>query len=272
MPTVVKKQEYFKRLYRNLDTYKKAILVECNNVGSKQIQDIRRAIRGSSVIHMGKNTLLRRGLRIYFDERGCRAKIWEGVVDFLTGNVGLVFTEGDIAAVYADILKFKVGDFARAGAIAPCDVSVPSGSTGLEPSATAFFQALNIPTKINKGIVEIISGMTVIKTGDRVGNSEATLLTKLGIKPFSYGLRAVKVFDQGLIYNPDILDLVDEDFEAATMKTLQDITAFSLFSGIPNLGSIPYLLIEEYKNILALALSIDYNLPKIIPRSIQKFQ
>lgn len=47
---------------------------------------------------------------------------------------------------------------------------------------------LNIPTKINKGTVEITSNVALIKAGDKVGASEATLLAKLGIKPFSYGL------------------------------------------------------------------------------------
>ena len=49
-------------------------------------------------------------------------------------------------------------------------------------------QALNIPTKINKGSVEIVSDVKLITAGDKVGASEATLLAKLGIKPFSYGL------------------------------------------------------------------------------------
>ena len=49
-------------------------------------------------------------------------------------------------------------------------------------------QALNIPTKINKGTVEITTDVQLIKIGEKVGASEATLLAKLGIKPFSYGL------------------------------------------------------------------------------------
>lgn len=50
------------------------------------------------------------------------------------------------------------------------------------------FQALNIPTKINKGTVEISADVQLIVQGEKVGASEATLLAKLGIKPFSYGL------------------------------------------------------------------------------------
>lgn len=59
-------------------------------------------------------------------------------------------------------------------------------------------QALNIPTKINKGTVEIVSDVKLIAAGDKVGASEATLLAKLGIKPFSYGL----IIRQVLICSP----------------------------------------------------------------------
>ena len=56
-------------------------------------------------------------------------------------------------------------------------------------------QVLNIPTKINKGTVEITSNVALIKAGEKVGASEATLLAKLGIKPFSYGLIVQHVSD-----------------------------------------------------------------------------
>jgi ribosomal protein L10 len=82
------------------------------------------------------------------------------------------------------------------GLVAPCDVTIPAGNTGLDPSQTSFFQALNVPTKINKGTVEIVSDIRVIKQGEKVGGSEATLLAKLGIRPFSYGLIVEKVMPQ----------------------------------------------------------------------------
>ena len=63
---------------------------------------------------------------------------------------------------------------------------------------------LNIPTKINKGSVEITADVHLIKTGDKVGASEATLLSKLGIKPFSYGLVIQQVYDSGSFYDPKV--------------------------------------------------------------------
>lgn len=40
-----------------------------------------------------------------------------------------------------EIAKYKVGAPARVGLVAPNNVDVPAGNTGLDPSQTSFFQA-----------------------------------------------------------------------------------------------------------------------------------
>ena len=102
---------------------------------------------------------------------------------------------------------------AKAGALAPLDVKVPAQNTGLGPEKTSFFQALNIPTKITKGTIEITNDVALIQAGDRVGMSESTLLNMLGISPFSYGLQVTKVYDSGSIFDPSILDITDDDLK-----------------------------------------------------------
>ena len=94
---------------------------------------------------------------------------------------------------------------------APIDVVVPPGNTGLDPSQTSFFQVLNIPTKINKGTVEIITPVELIKKDDKIGSSEAALLAKLGIRPFLYGLVVQPVYDNGSVFSPEVLDLTEDD-------------------------------------------------------------
>ncbi|KAI3448538.1 hypothetical protein Pfo_005203 [Paulownia fortunei] len=46
--------------------------------------------------------------------------------------------------------------------------------------------ALNIPIGIDKRTVGIVTQVELIKKGDKAGCFEAALLSKLGIKPFSY--------------------------------------------------------------------------------------
>lgn len=72
--------------------------------------------------------------------------------------MGFVFTKLDLTEVRDKIMANKVAAPAKAGAIAPVDVTVPAQNTGLGPEKTSFFQALSIPTKIAKGTIEILVG------------------------------------------------------------------------------------------------------------------
>lgn len=54
------------------------------------------------------------------------------------------------------LIFVQVPAAARAGAIAPCEVTVPAQNTGLGPEKTSFFQALGITTKISRGTIEIL--------------------------------------------------------------------------------------------------------------------
>src|SRR6202035_3652565 len=99
------------------------------------------------------------------------------------GNIGFVFTDGDLKEVRDIIVANKIAAPARAGAYAPMDVFVPAGNTGMEPGKTSFFQALGIPTKIARGTIEITSDLKLVEAGGKVGASEATLLNMLNISP-----------------------------------------------------------------------------------------
>lgn len=78
------------------------------------------------------------------------------LIPHIKGNVGFVFTKEELTDVRDLILANKVAAPAKAGAIAPLDVFVPKGNTGLGPEKTSFFQALAIPTKIARGTIEIL--------------------------------------------------------------------------------------------------------------------
>ncbi|EQB78066.1 hypothetical protein CB1_000590029 [Camelus ferus] len=75
----------------------------------------------------------------------------------------------------------------HAGATALCEVTVPTQNTGLGPEKISFFQALGITVKISRGTTEILSVLQLIKTGDKVGASEATSLNTLSIPPSPLG-------------------------------------------------------------------------------------
>lgn len=258
MTRTMKKEAYDKKFCALLEKYDTAFLVHADNVGSKQFQNIRTSLRAlDTVILMGKNTLMKRCLKVYIENTGNDK--WQCLYDQLLGNVGLVFTAGNLVEVRDKINEFKVGAPARAGVVAPLSVSIPAGPTGMDPSQTSFFQTLNIATKINKGSIEILNDVEVVIKGSKVGASQAMLLGKLGIRPFSYGLVFVQVIENGQMYSPDVLDLTDDDMMASFGMGLKRIAALSMATGYPTTAAVPHMIINAYKNVLAIAVETDYS-------------
>jgi len=256
---IAKKEAYHSKLCKLLETYEKAFIVGADNVGSMQFQLIRKGLRPGAVILMGKNTMMKRSIRLYCETTGNDK--WACILDELVGNVGIIFTNGDLNDVKTEVDKYKVGAPARVGLVAPCDVKIPSGPTGMDPSQTSFFQALGIATKINKGSIELVADVHLIKQGDKVGASQATLLSKLGIKPFKYGLAMLKVYEGGALYDSAILDISDEDMLGAVAAAISNIASLCLATGFPTLASIPHSVVNGYKNVLAIAMVTDYSFP-----------
>jgi len=240
-----------------LDEYSKILIVTADNVGSNQMQQIRKAMRGKAVLLMGKNTMIRKAIRDHLE----KTPSLEGLFPFIKGNIGFVFTNGDLSEIRNKLTELKVEAAAKAGAISPVDVIVPAGNTGQEPTKTSFFQALSIPTKINRGTIEIINDIHLLKPNQKVTLSQAALLQMLGVRPFKYGLQVTSVYDQGAVYPAAVLDLTDADILKKFAQGVSYVTAVSLQIGYPTLVSVPHSISNGFRSLVAIALVTDYSFP-----------
>ncbi|ETE58939.1 60S acidic ribosomal protein P0 [Ophiophagus hannah] len=219
------KSNYFLKIIQLLDDYPKCFIVGADNVGSKQMQQIRMSLRGKAVVLMGKNTMMRKAIRGHLENNPALEKLLLGgmmtnercvfrLLPHIRGNVGFVFTKEDLTEIRDMLLANKVPAAARAGAIAPCDV---------------------------------LSDVQLIKTGDKVGASEATLLNMLNISPFSFGLIIQQVFDNGSIYNPEVLDITEETLHKRFLEGVRNVASVCLQIGYPTVASLPHSIINGYK-------------------------
>jgi len=247
------KANYFTKLENLLEEYPKCFIVGADNVGSKQMQEIRIALRGKAVVLMGKNTMMRKAIRGYMEKN----PDLERLLPHIKMNVGFVFTKEELIVIRDLLLANKKAAPAKAGALAPVDVTIPAQNTGMGPEKTSFFQALQIPTKITKGTIEIIQDVPIIKVGDKVGASEATLLNMLKISPFTYGLLIQKVYDAGSIFDPEILDITDDDIKDRFMAGVANVAAVCLSINYPTIASVPHSIVNGMKNLLAVAAVTD---------------
>jgi len=253
-----RKQKYFSKLNHLLEDYHKVLIVGADNVGSHHMQSIRKSLRGKAVLLMGKNTMVRKAIRGIAESN---PKL-QTLLPYIKFNVGLLFCKDDLSGVKKIVSELRVAAPAKVGAICPNDVIVPAGPTGMEPTQTSFLQALNIPSKIVKGQVDILNDVRILSKGQKVGQSESSLLSKLSIKPFSYGLSILTVYDEGSIYDVAVLDMSDADIVAKFAAGVGKVAAVSLAVGYPTVAALPHVLIKGYKNLLAVSLATEYSFPR----------
>ena len=169
-----KRQEKYRRwerLWKLLDSYDTILVVDCDNVSSQQMMDIRRLLRANgSELFKGKNTQIKAALthrikkpQTTDEDYELRKEKWtppkneiEKLIPLIRFNTALIFCKGNPSDVKDILAGKKRSASAKSGTIAPSSVTIYPGPTGLDPKQTEFFQRLDIATKLVKQQVEII--------------------------------------------------------------------------------------------------------------------
>lgn len=97
----------------------------------------------------------------------------------------------------------------------------------------------------------------LINEGDRVTASQAALLQKLNIEPFTYGLVLKKVYDNGSLFDAKVLDITDDVLAAQFCEALSKLAALSLAIGFPTQASVPHSIVNAYKVMLAVTIELE---------------
>lgn len=147
--------------------------------------------------------------------------------------------------------------------VANADVVIPAGRTGLSPAETAFFAALNVATKIVRATIEIINPVTITKKGERIMQSHATLIRKLGLRPFRYTIKPTEVISRKVVTNcKELLET-----RMSLLKGLRHMQAFSVEAGLYNPLSGPYYAARGIAQLREVTRAIDERLlgPQELP-------
>jgi large subunit ribosomal protein LP0 len=255
----VRKSAYWNKLNTALDEYKNILVIGVDFVGSKQMQQVRIALRGKGIVLMGKNTIIRK----VFRERAEKNPALEGLMPYVFGNIGFVFTNGDLNALRQIVTANKVPAGAKSGVIAPIDVVIPPGPTGLDPGQTSFFQTLNIGTKIVKGSIEMTVASKVCTKGEKITASAVALLNKLNIRPFEYGITVETVYENGATYSVKVLDMGDNDLVNMFTNSASRVAAISFALGYINQVTLPHSFGRAFRMICAIALETGYDFDEL---------
>merc|ERR1712061_5841 len=188
----------------------------------------------------------------------------------IAGNMGFIFATNCTLDDIRNVLKkFRLPAAAKTGQVSMVNLSLPAGPTGMDPSQTNFFQALNIGTKIVKGQIELATEFQILKIGEKVGASAAVLLQKLSIRPFEYGMEVLRVFQDASVFDAAVLDIKEEVLIQKFMAGIANMAAFSREVGIPTEAGLPHAFGNAFKNVASLVSDIDFTFKEV--EEVKKF-
>lgn len=181
-----------------INSHKVIGIVGIRGIPALQMQEMRKMLRGKAVLRVSKNSLIERAL-----ENGT-AKL----KDYIEGEVGIIATNENPFKLYRQLEKTKMKAPAKGGETAPEDIVIKKGATPFKPGPiVGELQKAGIPAAIREGKVVIEKDVTIVKKGEKISSEVANILNRLDIKPIEIGLKIFAIYEDGIVYTPDILSI-----------------------------------------------------------------
>lgn len=264
--SLLKKQAVVRELVEKLNKYKYFMLLDFSGIGSHQFQLIRKQLRGRAELKVVKNTLLRRAL-----EQSDKKNVLEVENGgFLTGQNCILFTDVNPFELALFLEKNKVPAPARPGDIAPEDIYVPAGNTGL-PAGPILGKMgkLKIPTKIEEGTIFIVRDTKVVSKGEVIDEDVAEILGQLGIHPIKVGLKIKYMYVDGTLLSKDAVPVPDE-YKEMISKAHQEAFALAVNAALPIPDVLRISIQQAYARAIGLASSVPIPSKDAIVHALRK--
>lgn len=231
-------------------------VIDMEGIPAPQLQQIRRDMRGDATLKMGRNTLILIALEsIGLDEL-------EGYVE---GPTALLFTDADPFRLYRMIEAGRTSAPAGAGSVAPDDIVVKAGETGLPPGPIiGDFQQAGIPAAIQKGGVVVQEDTVVAEEGDVIDARLADALNKLGMEPLEIGLKLRGVYEAGQVYEPDVLAVDEEEYASKVRAAAASAFNLAVNTAYPAGKVLPALVGRAFAEARSLAVEAGIPVPEVI--------
>ena len=217
-----KKKEEVKKIKSLLEKHPVLGLADITGLPSPQLQKIRLNLREKLLIRITKIRLISLVLSDLKNIPGI-----EKLKGNLTGMPALLFSKEDPFKLAKLLLRSKSSAPARAGQVAPKDIVINAGPTSFVPGPIiGELGAAGLKTSVEGGKIVIKEDKIVANKGEVITSKVADLLNKFKIEPMEVGLKILALYENGVVYGGDVLNIEDSVYIDNVKKAYNE--AFSL--------------------------------------------
>ena len=258
------KREEVDELVEFIDSFNSVGIVGVAGIPSRQLQAMRRELHGSADVRMSRNTLTVRALEEVDDGV-------EELVGYVSGQVALIGTNDNPFGLYKQLEASKTPAPISAGEVAPNDVVIPEGDTGVDPGPfVGELQTVGAAARIQDGSIKVTEDSKVLEEGEVVDNDLANVLTELGIEPKEVGLDLKGVYSDGVLFEPDELAIDVDEYRADVEAAAAAARNLSVNAAYPTARTAGTLLAKASGEAKSVALHAEIESPDVVPDLIGK--
>ena len=258
------KQEEVDDIADLVRSYSSVGIVNVAGIPSRQLQTMRRNLHGSAELRISRNTLVERAL----DE------VDEGVEElkqYVAGEVGLIGTNDNPFGLYKQLEESKSPAPISAGEVAPNDIVIPEGDTGVDPGPfVGELQSIGASARIMEGSIQVTEDSVVAEEGEAVSEDVANVLSELGMEPKEVGLDLKGVYSDGVLFEADELAIDVEEYRADVEAAAARARNLSVNAVYPTAQTTPSLIAKAEGEAKSLGLQAEIESPDVVPDLVSK--
>ncbi|WP_136687551.1 50S ribosomal protein L10 [Halorhabdus amylolytica] len=251
------KREEIDDLVATLESYESVGIVDLTGIPSQQLQDMRRNLYGTAELRVSRNTLVERALAEIDDG-------FEELTQFISGHVGLIGTNDNPFSLFQQLEASKTSAPINAGEVAPNDIVIPEGDTGIDPGPfVGDLQSVGANARIQEGSIQVLEDSTVLSAGEEVSADLANVLAELGIEPKEVGLDLRAVYAEGVLFEPEDLELDVDQYRSDVQAAAGRARNLSINAVFPTAETGPALLQKARGEAKSLGLQASIESPDL---------
>lgn len=186
--------EYKKKAVQDLINKMKdnrTVLVASNkSLPGGQFHQIKKKLRGKAEVKVAKKSLVMRAMENFGKES------MKELEKCIGADVALFFSKLDAFELSGLLTDNMSPSKAKAGDIAPEDITVEPGPTELVPGpAISELGSVGLKVVVENGKLSIKQGATLVRAGEEINAKVASVLGKLNITPLKVGFDPVGAYD-----------------------------------------------------------------------------
>jgi large subunit ribosomal protein L10 len=256
------KREEVSEITDFIERYDSIGVVDITGIPSQQLQDMRRDLHGTAELRVSRNTLLGRSL----DELDL-----DQLTGYVSGQVGLIGTNQNPFGLYQQLEASKTSAPIGAGEVAPNDIVIPEGDTGVDPGPfVGELQSVGANARIDEGSIKVMEDSHVLDAGEEVSADLSNVLTELGIEPKEVGLDLRGVYAEGVLFESEDLEIDIDAYESDVATVASYGRNLAINAGFPTTQTLPAQISKATGESKSLAIQAAIEDPDVMPDLISK--